>query len=122
MRQNQKTLGKIANLEGKISGFDQTQAILDSATVGTGVWNEILQDISKITSKKKSIWLSKLTRSDQQTIIAEGYSLSRFALTDFAYSIEQATLNSMLYESLRDKNAYKFNLNFNISTYPKKNE
>ena len=122
MRQNQETLGKIAKLEGKISGFDQTQAILDSATVGTGVWNEILQDISKITSKKKSIWLSKLTRSDQQTIIAEGYSLSRFALTDFAYSIEQATLNSMLYESLRDKNAYKFNLNFNISTYPKKNE
>ena len=122
MRQNQETLGKIAGLEGKISSFDQTQAILDSATVGTGVWNEILQDISKITSKKKSIWLSKLTRSDQQTIIAEGYSLSRFALTDFAYSIEQATLNSMLYESLRDKNAYKFNLNFNTSTYPKKNE
>ena len=122
MRQNQETLGKIASLEGKISSFDQTQAILDSATVGTGVWNEVLQDISKITSKKKSIWLSKLTRSDQQTIIAEGYSLSRFALTDFAYSIEQATLNSMLYESLRDRNAYKFNLNFNISTYPKNNE
>jgi hypothetical protein len=122
MRQNQETLGKIAQLEGKISSFDQTQAILDSATVGTGVWNEILQDLSKLTSKKKSIWLSKLTRSDQQTIIAEGYSLSRFALTDFAYSIEQATLNNMLYESLRDRNAYKFNLNFNISTYPKKNE
>ena len=122
MRQNQETLGKIAGLEGKISSFDQTQAILDSATVGTGVWNEVLQDISKITSKKKSIWLSKLTQSNQQTIIAEGYSLSRFALTDFAYSIEQATLNSMLYESLRDRNAYKFNLNFNISTYPKNNE
>jgi hypothetical protein len=122
MRQNQETLGKIAKLEGKISSFDQTQAILDSATAGTGVWNEILQDISKFTSKKKSIWLSKLSRKDQQTVIAEGYSLSRYALTDFAYSIEQATLNSMIYESLRDRNAYKFNLTFNISTYPKKNE
>jgi len=122
MRQNQETLGKIAQLEGKISGFDQTQEILDSATAGTGVWNEILRDISKFTSKKKSIWLSKLTRSDQQTVIAEGYSLSRYALTDFAYSIEQATLNSMIYESLRDRNAYKFNLIFNISTYPKENE
>jgi len=119
MRQNQETLGKIAELEGKISSFDQTQAILDSAAAGTGVWNEILKDISKFTSKKKSIWLSKLSRSDQHTVIAEGYSLSRFALTDFAYSIEQATLNSMLFESLRDRNAYKFNLTFNISTYPK---
>ncbi len=122
MRQNQETLGKIAELEGKISSFDQTQAILDSAAAGTGVWNEILQDISKFTSKKKSIWLSKLSRTDQETVITEGYSLSRYALTDFAYSIEQATLNSMLYESLRDRNAYKFNLTFNISTYPKENE
>src|SRR3990172_2102864 len=122
MRQNQEMLSKIAELEGKISGFDQTQSILDSATVGTGVWNEVLQDLSKFTGQKKSIWLTKLTRSDKETILAEGYSLSRYALTDFAYSIETATLNSMFYEALRERSAYKFNLNFNISTYPKKNE
>jgi hypothetical protein len=119
LKQNQQMLATISELEGKISGFDQTQAILDSAAVGTGVWNQVLQDIAKFTSKKKSIWLTKLTRSDQQTILAEGYSLSRYALTDFAYSVKSATLNSMFYESLRDRNAYKFNLTFNISTYPK---
>jgi hypothetical protein len=122
MRQNQETLGKIAELEGKISSFDQTQAILDSAAAGTGIWNEILKDISKFTGKKKSIWLTNLTRIDRENALAEGYSLSRFALTDFAYSIESATLNSMFYEALRDRNAYKFNLTFNISTYPKENE
>jgi len=119
MRQNQETLGKIAELEGKISSFDQTQAILDSAAVGTGIWNEILRDISRFTGKKKSIWLTNLTRVDRDNALAEGYSLSRYALTDFAYSIESATLNSMFYEALRDRNAYKFNLTFNISTYPK---
>ena len=122
MRKNQETLGKIGELEGKISSFDQTQAILDSATAGTGVWNEILQDISRFTGMKKSIWLTKLSRSDQQTVLAEGYSLSRNALTEFAYSIDNATLNSMFYEALRDKSAYKFNLTFNISTYPKNHE
>lgn len=119
MKQNQQTLAEIADLEGKISGFDQTQSILDSASLGTGVWNQVLQDIASFTSKKKSIWLTSLTRSDQQTILAEGYSLSRNALTDFAYSVESATLNSMFYEALRDRSAYKFNLTFNISTYPK---
>ena len=119
MKQNQQMLAKIAELDGKISGFDQTQAILDSATVGTGVWNQVLQDIASFTSKKKSIWLTKLTRSDAQTILAEGYSLSRYALTDFAYSVETATLNSMFYEALRDRSAYRFNLTFNISNYPK---
>lgn len=122
MRQNQETLARIQELEGKISSFDQTQAILDSAAVGTGVWNEILQDISKFTSMKKSIWLTKLARGDQETVLAEGYSLSRFALTEFAYSIKNATLNSMFYEPLRDKSAYKFSLTFNISNYPKNNE
>lgn len=120
MRQNQQMLGKIAELQGKISSFDQTQAILDSATVGAGVWHEVLSDMSRFTSSKKSIWLTKLTRQDHQTILAEGYSLSRYALTDFAYSVESATLNSMFYEPLRERNAYKFNLTFNISTYPKK--
>jgi hypothetical protein len=122
MRQNQQTLGQIAELQGKISSFDQTQAILDSATAGSGVWHEILQDMSRFTSKRKSIWLTKLTRQDHLTIRAEGYSLSRYALTDFAYSVESATLNNMFYEALRERNAYKFNLTFNISTYPKNNE
>jgi len=122
MRQNQQMLGKIAELQGKISGFDQTQAILDSATTGAGVWHQVLNDMSKFTSSKKSIWLTKITRQDHAIILAEGYSLSRYALTDFAYSVESATLNSMFYEPLRERNAYKFNLTFNISTYPKNNE
>lgn len=122
MRKNQETLGMIRELEGKISSFDQTVAILDSATVGTGVWNEVLKDISRVTGMKKSIWLTKLSRTDRETVVAEGYSLSRYALTEFAYSIDNATLNSMFYEPLRDKSAYKFNLTFNISTYPKNNE
>lgn len=119
MKQNEKTLSEIQELEGKISGFDQTQAILDSATLGTGVWNQVLQDIASFTSKKKSIWLTSLTRSNQETVLVEGYSLSRSALTDFAYSVESATLNSMYYEALRDRSAYKFNITFNISNYPK---
>ncbi len=119
MRQNQQLLGKIAELESKISSFDQTQAILDSAAAGTDVWNQVLQDLARVTAKRKSIWLTKLSRAGADKILAEGYSLSRFALTDFAYSIDNAELQSMFYEALRERSAYKFNLNFNISTYPK---
>ena len=119
MKQNEKTITEIQELEGKISGFDQTQAILDSVTMGTGVWNQVLQDIASFTSKKKSIWLTSLTRSNQDAVHVEGYSLSRSALTDFAYSVESATLNNMYYEALRDRSAYKFSLTFNISNYPK---
>lgn len=122
MRQNQEVLGKIAEIEGKISSFDQTQAILDSATAGTGVWKEVVRDISDFCGQKKSLWLSRITRGEGSVVLAEGYSLQRNVLTDFAYSIESATLKSMFYEVLRERNAYKFNLNFNLSSYPKKNE
>jgi hypothetical protein len=122
MRQNQEVLGKIAGIEGKISSFDQTQAILDSATAGTGVWKEVIRDISNFCGQKKSLWISRITRGEGDGVIAEGYSLQRNVLTDFAYSIESATLKSMFYEMLRERSAYKFNLNFNLSSYPKKNE
>jgi hypothetical protein len=122
MRQNQEILSKIAAIEGKISSFDQTQAILDSATVGTGIWKGIISQISNFCGSNNNLWLSKMTKGEGNEVFAEGYSLYRNSLTDFAYSIEDAVLKSMLYEELRERSAYKFNLNFNISNRKNQNE
>jgi len=122
IRQNQETLSKIAELEGKISSFGQTQAILDSAAVGTGVWKEILKDVAAFCGSKQNIWISNITRDNSNTIKIEGYSLSKYSPTDFAYSLETAKLNSLMNEALREKNSYKYNLTFDITSYQKKNE
>ena len=122
MRQNQEILSKIAGIEGKISSFDQTQAILDSATVGTGIWKEIIAQVSNFCGRNNNLWLSKMSKGEGNEVFAEGYSLYRNSLTDFAYSIEDAVLKSMLYEELRERSAYKFNLNFNISNRKNQNE
>jgi hypothetical protein len=122
LRQNQEILGKIAQLDGKISSFDQTQAILDSAAAGSDVWNKALAKMANFCSQNKSLWISKLSKSGADQVNAEGYALYRNSLTDFAYSIESATLQNMFYEALRDRSAYKFNLNFNLLSYTKKNE
>jgi hypothetical protein len=55
-------------------------------------------------------------------VTTEGYSLTRSSLTDFAYSIKDAVLQSMLYEELRERSAYRFNLNFKISNQKNQNE
>ncbi len=122
MRQNQEILSKIANIEGKISSFDQTQAILDSATAGAGVWKNVISQVSDFCGKNSTLWVSKLSTSDGRSVVAEGYSLSRNTLTDFASSIESSLLRSMMYEELREKSAYKYNLNFNISNQQNQNE
>ncbi|MBT8379629.1 MAG: hypothetical protein KJN64_10380 [Ignavibacteria bacterium] len=122
MRQNQEILSKIAAIEGKISSFDQTQAILDSATVGTGIWKDIISQVSSFCGSNNNLWISRMTKGEGNDVVAEGYSLYRNSLTDFAYSIEDAVLKSMLYEELRERSAYKFNLNFNISNRKNQNE
>jgi hypothetical protein len=117
LRQNQAILNNISALEGKIGSFSQTQAILDSAAVGTGVWSNILDNISHYTGLRKSIWITKLTKDDLGNISLEGYSLNKNVLTEFAFSIKTAELKSVSFEALREKNAYKFNLIFKTSGF-----
>ncbi|MHB1686330.1 MAG: hypothetical protein ACYCVH_03020 [Ignavibacteriaceae bacterium] len=119
LRQNEEILGKISDLDGKINGFSQTQAILDSASAGTGVWSDVLKKISSFFEVRKNIWITKLSKTDGETVSLEGYALSKNVLTEFAYSIKSAQLKSISYEALRDKNAYKFNITFNLSSYHK---
>src|SRR5574338_90537 len=120
IRQNQETLSKINELEGKISSFGQTQAILDSAAAGTGVWKEVLKDVASFCGGKQNIWISSIVRENTNAIKIEGYSLSKYSPTDMAYSLEGSRLNSVMNEALREKNAYKYNLTFDITSYQNK--
>ncbi|MFO7448028.1 MAG: hypothetical protein R6W90_16820 [Ignavibacteriaceae bacterium] len=122
LRQNQEMLGRVSELEGKISGFDQTQAILDSAAAGTGIWSDVLADISSFFNGRKNIWLIRLQNDGSNEVNLEGYALSKKAITDFAYAIGSAELKKVNFEALRDANTYKFNITFNLSNYPKVNE
>lgn len=115
LRQNQEILNDISNLQGKISNFSQTQVLLDSASVGTGIWSATLEEISHYMGLRRNIWLTKLSKDDAGKITLEGYSLNRNVLTDFAFSIESAELKSVTYEALREKDAYRFNIIFNSS-------
>ncbi|MEO8398226.1 MAG: hypothetical protein ABI550_00270 [Ignavibacteriaceae bacterium] len=120
LRQNQEILNQIGDLEGKISGFDQTQAILDSISTGAEVWTNVMRNFSNFFSTRKDIWLTRVAKEQEDIVSLEGYSLEKNVLTDFAYSIESAQLKSILFEELRDKNIYKFTLTFNLLNYPKK--
>src|SRR3990172_1006214 len=118
LRQNQEILGRIANLESKISGFDQTQAILDSASVGTGVWSKLTEHFSDFFGAKQNIWLTKVGE-DGNNIALEGFALSKLSPTEFAYSVDGSELKGIFFESIREENAYRFNLKFNLSQFPK---
>lgn len=120
VRENQEILNRIQAIKTKINTFDQTQAILDTVSAGASVWSSVLADISDFFSVRKNIWLTKVASDASNKVVLEGYALDKRVLTDFAYSIESAELKSMLFEELREKNAYKFNIVFNLLSFPKK--
>ncbi len=114
MRQNQEILNDISQLKTKIEGFDQTQAILDSASTGTGVWTDVMQNISDFFAARHNLWLTQLSVNANQEVVLIGYAVNKDVVTKFAYSLENATLKSMAFEALRDENAYKFTISFSL--------
>lgn len=121
-RQNQEILNKIADLEGKINNFGTTQAILDSVSAGTSVWTNSIQKIAGFFNGKRNIWLTKLSLGNADRVNLEGYALTKNVLTEFAYAMKSAELKGVFYEALREKNAYKFTMNFSLSSYQKISE
>ena len=120
MRQNQEILDNISQLKTKIEGFDQTQAILDSASAGTGAWTEVFQNISDFFATRHNLWLNQLSVNANQEVVLIGYAINKDVVTKFAYSLENATLKSMVFEALREENAYKFTISFSLLNNNKK--
>lgn len=120
MRQNQEILNDISKLKSKIEGFDQTQAILDSAAIGTGIWTNILQNISDFFANRHNLWLTQMSVDGNKNVVLIGYAVNKDVVTSFAYSLENATLRSMKFEALRDQNAYKFTISFSLLNNNKK--
>ena len=122
INQNKDILDKINKIEGRLNNFGATQAILDSVSTGTEVWSNALSKIADFFSNRKNIWLTKMNVGESGKVNLEGYALSKDVLTDFAYMLKSAELKGIYYATLRERNTYRFTMNFNVSSYQKETE
>jgi hypothetical protein len=113
--QNELIIQEMDALSSKISNFDNTQAILDSATSGAGVWGNMLINVSDFMERRRNFWVSSLSGNEDQTVSLRGYALSRNVLTEFVDNSNSSLLNTVTYEPLRDTKTYSYTLNFNIN-------
>lgn len=109
-QRNLSTLTEMDNLTARINSFDQTQAILDSAAEGTGIWNKLLFNLSDFVGKKKSFWVRNIVLPDNAIVTIDGHAINRKVLTEFAAGLPSSTLENISYEPIRDKDAYRFKL------------
>ncbi|MCB0742729.1 MAG: hypothetical protein KDC67_02400, partial [Ignavibacteriae bacterium] len=112
--QNELIISEMDQLTSKINRFDETQAILDSATAGTEVWGNMLTSVSDFMERRRNFWISGLETNIDQTVSVKGYALNRNVLTEFADENNSSLLNTITYEPLRDEKTYSYSLKFNL--------
>lgn len=116
--QNQLILDQINPLSEKIANFDRTLAILDSASYGTELYWQMLEKVSDFIERRRNFWVTDLKANFQNNVDLTGYSLSRSVLTEFADYNNSSLLQNVKYDPLRDKNAFQYNLKFNLTSTP----
>ena len=80
--QNELIIQEMDGYSAKINNFDNTQAILDSATTGTEVWGKMLTKVSDFMERRRNFWVSNL----------ETNTIKLLVLTDMLY-LEMFLLN-----------------------------
>ncbi len=112
--QNRIIADQITTYSERIANFDNTLAILDAATSGTEVWGEMIDKVANFIERRRNFWISKLETVAESEIKLSGYSLSRSALTEFADYNNSSLLINVMFEPLREKNAFAYSLNFKL--------
>ncbi len=110
--ENQNIISQMDPLSARISNFDNTQAILDSAMSGTEIWGHALERVSSFMERRRNFWISNMVTKGNKNITIEGFSLSRNVLTEFSEYSNSSILKNILYEPLREKNAFAYVIDF----------
>ncbi len=112
--QNMEIIDQITPLDIRIKNFSQTQTILDSATVGTEVWGNLLDKVSSFTERRRNFWVTKVETIDEKNVKFIGYTLSRRSITEFARDNNSSTLDKIIYEPLRENSSFSYEVTFPI--------
>lgn len=108
--QNKATVEKIKSYDSKIQNVDQTKAILNQLSRGTGILSTQMKKVSNFTNQKRNLWINKLLMDKQKNIKLEGFTFSRIIVKELSDSYNGAILQNILYEPLRDTRTFKFSI------------
>ena len=112
---NQALVEQIKPLDLRINSFDATQKILDTASLGAGVWNKVISRISDFSERRRNFWITKFEPVNKDEIKLTGFSISRSVITEFVDLNKGSILKNINYDPLREKSAFSFVINFKLT-------
>jgi hypothetical protein len=108
--QNQETVNKIKSYESKIDNVDQTKAVLNQLSSGTGILSVQLRKLSNFTNQKRNLWISQVNIDAAKNLKLRGYTFSRSVVKELSDSYNSSLLQNIIYEPLRDTRSFKFSV------------
>lgn len=108
--QNKATVEKIKSYENKIQNVDQTKAVLNQLSGGTGILSVQMRKLSNFSNQKRNMWMNQLTIDQQKNVKLGGFTFSRIVVKDLSDSYSGAVLQNILYEPLRETRVFKFSI------------
>ena len=120
--QNKETVEKIKSYESKIQNVDQTKAVLNQLSSGTGIVSVQMKKLSNFANQKRNMWMNQLTMDKQKNVKLGGYTFSRIIVKELSDSYNGAILQNILFEPLRETRAFKFSIDAGNLMGGKQNE
>jgi hypothetical protein len=108
--QNQETVNRIKSYENKIQNVDQTKAVLNQLSSGTGILSDQMKKLSGFTNNKRNIWMNSFKLDINKNLKLGGYTMSRPVVKELSDSYKGATLQTIVYEPLREVRTFKFTI------------
>lgn len=108
--QNKATVEKIKSYENKVQNVDQTKAVLNQLSSGTGILSVQMKKLSNFANQKRNMWMNGLSIDKQKNVKLGGFTFSRIIVKDLSDSYNGAVLQNILYEPLRDTRVFKFSI------------
>jgi hypothetical protein len=109
-QQNSEDVEKIKRYERKIQNVDQTRAVLEKLSNGTGVLNNQMEKLANFAKEKDSLWMSNLAYDNLQNLKIEGYTLSRLLVRQLSDSYNLSTLQSIIFDPVKNMRSFKFSI------------
>ena len=109
-QQNKVLVEQIKSYENKIQNADRTRIVLDQLSSGTGILSEQMMKVSLFTLNKSNIWINHLSYKNQNDLKVEGFTVNRAEARKLSDSYKAATLNSVVFEPIREMRSYKFSI------------
>lgn len=113
-KENEDIISQIIPLDTRISSFDKTQAVLDSAMTDTEIWNMEFDKIASFMERRRNFWFTKIEGKDTKNLTINGITLSRPVVTKFVEQNGSAILLNIIHEPIREKTAYSYIINYPI--------